>query len=118
MHVLWEWRWVPYDGGHSFGDNLFFDWLRVVGLIVGVVLLLVIGRVLREARRREDPMPRTQKARFLALALAVAYICGTEFAVFGTPATPRLLVGLLALGSGVYGVAGMRAKQRATPPVR
>lgn len=117
LAVAWTWDWVPFNTSASFGDNPFFDWVRVVCLVVGVVLLFSIGRVLVESYRRAEPMPPTQKARFLSLALSMVYICFTEFAVFGTPATPRLLVGLLALAAGVYGVHGQRVKQRRTPTV-
>jgi hypothetical protein len=116
--VDWTWSWIPYGGGTSFGDNFWFDWLRVACLMVGVVMGMAISRVLIEGQRREVRMTRTQVSRFLALACADIYISFTEFAVFGTPATPRLAFGVGTLVFGVYGVRGMRAKQRAIPPVR
>lgn len=112
----WTWHWVPFNDGTSFGDNPFFDWLRVVCLITGVVLVLTIGRVLIEGRRRDERMDRWLAAMFVSIAGAVVYICATEFAVFGTPATPRLPVGLITLGAGIYAVRGKRRKQRANPP--
>ena len=113
----WSWSWTV---GHaaSFGDNPFFDWVRVVCVVLGMLLFCAMGRVLMEARRRPVPMPTTQTARFLALALADVSISLTEVAVVGTPATPRLVCNILALGVGVYGVSGMRQKQRRNPPPR
>ena len=111
----WSWSWTV--GSHaSFGDNPFFDWVRVGCVILGMLLFCAMGRVLMEARRRPVPMPLTQVARFAALALADVSISLTEVAVVGTPATPRLVCNVLALAVGVYGVHGMRQKQRLNPP--
>lgn len=114
----WTWRWVPTQYGASWGDNPFFDWVRVICVVSGVVLMCVIGRILVEQKRREVPMPPTQTARFIALALADVSISFTEIAVAGTPATPRLAVNVLVMLTGIYGVWGMRQKQRRNPPVR
>lgn len=118
MKAVWEWEWVPYGGHANFGDNPVFDALRVVCVVLGMLLLMAIARVLIEGRRRADPMPWTQQARFVSLALADISIALTEVAVVGTPATPRLIVNILVNVCGIYGVHGIRRKQRANPPVR
>lgn len=114
----WTWSWVPYGTGAHFGENPVFDWVRVVCVVLGVMLAFAIGRVLVEQNRRVTPMPATQIARFAALAFADLSISMTEIAVVGTPATPRLILNILVVGTGFYGVHGMRRKQRRTPPVR
>jgi Na+/glutamate symporter len=117
--VKWAWTWTPTIRA-EFGDNMFFDWVRVGCVTFGMVLLMVIGRILVESyrRRRKDPMPRTQAARFVALALAAVSINLTEVAVVGTPATPRLIVNIATLVFGFYGARGIRRKQKANPPPR
>ena len=111
----WTWSWTPTITA-SFGDNPVFDWIRVGCVVLGMMLMMAIGRVLIESRRRDVVMPATQWARFAALALADVSIGLTEVAVAGTPATPRLIVNILCLGCGFYGVWGMRRKQKANPP--
>lgn len=114
----WTWQWTPAGFEETWGDNPFFDWVRALLLVAGVILLMASARVIVESHRRHVPMPRTQKARLLALALADLYIGGTEIATAGTPATPRLMVGVIVLALAVYGVDGMRREQRRTPVVR
>lgn len=119
----WDWNaWVPpgmVTADASFGDNPLFDWIRVGCVVLAVVLIGAIGRVLLEARRRpQHKMPRTQVARFAALILAMPYVVLTELSVLGTTATPRLFDGVALLAAAVYGVHGMRRKQRANPPPR
>jgi hypothetical protein len=113
----WTWSWTPGFSA-QFGDNPVFDWIRVVCVILGMLMLMAIGRVLIEAKRRNEPMPPTQFARFASLALGCLSISLTEIAVVGTPATPRLIVNIAALALGLYGVRGMRRKQKARPPKR
>ena len=113
----WTWSWTPPIHA-QFGDNPFFDGVRVLCVLLGMLLLMAIGRVLKEAHRRDDPMPRSQSARFASLALASVSISLTEVSVAGTPATPRLVVNIACLALGFYGVWGMRRKQKARPPVK
>jgi len=115
--MLWTWAWIPYGSTAHFGENPVFDWIRVLCVVFGMMLLMVIGRVVVESWRRADPMPRTQLARFLALALADISISLTEVAVVGTPATPRLIVNVIVVVTGFYGVRGIRRKQRQQPIV-
>lgn len=111
--MQWTWSWVPYGGQAHFGDNPVFDWVRVACVVVGCVQFCLVGRVLVESQFQRHRMPRTQRARFIALALADASICLTEVAVVGTPATPRLVVNVLVNAFGLWGVWGVRRKQRA-----
>jgi O-antigen/teichoic acid export membrane protein len=113
--MSWSWEWAPHASA-SFGDNPIFDWARVLCVVLGMVLVMAMARVMIESTRRDIPMPPTQLGRFVSLSLAVGYISGTEIAVVGTPATPRLMVGLVAVAVGIYGVWGMRRKQRNDPP--
>ena len=113
----WSWSWTVGSGA-NFGDNPFFDWVRVACVIIGMLLLMAIGRVLIESRRRDVTMPPTQAARFLALIVLDISVSLTEVAVVGTPATPRLIFNVVGAALGLYGVHGMRQKQRRTPPVR
>lgn len=117
---MWVWgTWVPrgpLTKGASFGDNPVFDWLRVLSVVLSMVLVGAIGRVLVESRRRPRPMHREQVARFGALVFLVPYVTFTELAVVGTPATPRLIAGLLGLILSIYGVWGIRRVQRNDPP--
>lgn len=115
--VKWTWNWtLPFNT--EFGDNPVFDWVRVVAVVLAVMLLCATGRVIAESRRRRVAMPPTQVARFVGLALACLSLAGTEIAAVGSVATPRLIVTLLAIGISVYGVRGMRCKQRADRPIR
>ena len=111
----WTWSWTPPIQA-QFGDNMFFDCVRVACVVLGMLLLMAIARVLKESCRRDVAMPHTQWARFASLALASISISLTEVAVAGTPATPRLVVNIACLGLGFYGVWGMRRKQKANPP--
>lgn len=111
---VWTWSWTVSHPA-SFGDNPFFDWVRVGCVVVGMVLLMNIGRVLVEQDRRHEKMSRTQLARFVSLALAAVSMSLTEVAVVGTVATPRLIVNIVCLGLGAYGVHGMRRKQKRMP---
>ena len=114
----WTWNWVPGHFDATWGDNPVFDWVRALCVVVDVVLMMYVGRVLVEAKRRPLPMPRTQAFRFVSLALFALSTSLTEIAVAGTPATPRLAVNVVATVLGVLGIRGIRRKQRATPPVR
>lgn len=115
--MSWTWDWtIPY--GSEFGDNPFFDWVRVLVVFLAVVLLFATARVIIESRRRRVAMAEAQTARFVGLALACLSLAGTEIAVVGSVATPRLVVTFLALVISIYGLHGMRVKQLSDPPVR
>lgn len=116
--MAWSWSWLPSDPPASFGDNPFFDGMRLLVVLLAITLTLACGRILLEQRRRELPFDRGQAARFVALGLGLWYVALTELAVFGTPATPRLVVGLATTVFGLYGVHKMRSLQRHTPVVR
>lgn len=115
--MRWTWDWTPFQNTAHFGDNPVFDWARVGCVILGMLLVMAVLRVLVESTRRDDPMPWTQWARFLSLVFLMPYVTLTEMSVAGTPASPRLFFGVIGLGLGVYGVHGMRTKQRRNPPV-
>ena len=115
--MRWTWYWTaPIKA--EFGDNLFFDWVRVACVLFAMLLMLTIARVVAESKRRAERMPFTQTCRFISLALFNISVALTEIAVAGTPATPRLLVNISAILFGAYGVWGMRQKQIRNPPVR
>lgn len=111
----WDWAWVPIRQDASFGDNLPFDLVRLFVVVVGIVLMFVTARVMVEQKRRAEEFPVTQVGRFVSLAILNGYVVSTEIAVFGTPGTPRLFVGLLGIALGIWGVHGMRRKQLRQP---
>lgn len=115
MEWTWSWGWLPINPEADFGDNLAFDWIRVVCVVLAMMLLMNIARVLVEHARREEPMPGTQIARFVSLGLATVSLALTEIAVVGTVATPRLLITVVCLVTGAWGVWGMRMKQKSMP---
>lgn len=114
--MSWTWSFVPHGGQWDFGDNPLVDWLRVLCVVLSMLLLMAVLRVLVEARRRPEHLPRTQLARFASLALFTVSVAMTEIAVAGSAGTPRLPLNLAAVVLGIYGVHGMRVKQRSVSP--
>lgn len=108
----WTWHWMSQPAPQQFGDNPFWDWVRVLCLIASVVMLFATARVLIEAARRETPMPLSQVARFVGAALLVVSVALTELSVMGTAASPRVVVNVLGVVLLGFGLRGIRRKQR------
>jgi hypothetical protein len=114
----WSWSWGPpgsLPDFHDFGDNMFWDIIRLGVVIASAILVMGCGRVLVEERRRKLRMPTTQKCRFYSLMFAAMYMGGMEAWVMGTTATPRLLLAIVVVTLGLCGVWGIRKKQLRTP---
>lgn len=112
--VIWTWHWGPPGTANlrGFGDNIWFDIIRLVLIILSVCLAWICFRIMVEQRRRPVEMSRYQEMRFVSLALMALALATTEAWLMGTTATPRLFVHMACVMTGLYGVYGKRRQQK------